>query len=106
MRITVICTALPTSLTIETSERVDLEQMEKLGDPRAVRPLGPGLTIVTVDPGVYKLQSSEVRVAADSPNAQVMTVNSKDDPPEGLAVHVDRAAIRQFLASAKSVRDL
>ena len=104
--ITAIFTAKGTKLTIETSEQV---QLEKMGDAKPV-PLARGLNTAMVAPGVYRLVStSEVRVAADSPDAHVMsTTNVKDgsfpDPPKAVVPNVDREALRSFLSvSAKSL---
>lgn len=109
MIITAIFTVETTKLTIETSELLNLEQMGEMGRPLLVRNLPPGINVVPVDPGVFRLLSRyEVRVAVDSQNAHVMSMaESKDgdppDPPKLTAMHFDRQAIHVFLGAARSM---
>jgi hypothetical protein len=103
---TAIFTTAPTTLTIETSETLQLEQM---GGAAPVR-LTHGRNTVQIGRGVFRLVSMyEVRVAAESSDAHVMsTMNDKDgdfpEPQKADELHVDRGALREFFQpSARSL---
>lgn len=132
MLITLIHMARKTNLTIDlsgVSERLDIAQMGDDGNPTATRPLRPGAkTVISVDPGVYKVMSSQVTVTADPADLQalhVMAVETKDPPPDqpklvaskmgmarmtiGMAkaklreVGVDPAKLHTFVVDARSL---
>lgn len=96
---TAIFTTAPTTLTIETSETLHLVQMDG-----ATFSLNRGRNTISVGRGVFKLVSmQEVRVAADSPGAHVMsTMNDKDgsfpDASKADELHVDRTTLRAFFS--------
>jgi hypothetical protein len=92
-----------TTLTIKTSEAVQLVQMNSTKPPIS---LSSGTNSVIVGAGVFKVISvSEVDVKADVPEFQVeVTANDKDgdwpDPqPSLLKSSVSLAAIRAFFAT-------
>ena len=101
---TAIFTDQKTTLTIETSETLFLEQFGGK-DPVA---LVPGLNQVTVEAGVFKVFSkTALRVSAGTPNLYVAsTQNTKDgnfpDPPR---LTIPLAQIREFMVDGRSVDD-
>jgi hypothetical protein len=103
-KFTVIHTKQQTTLTIATppGDPLSLDKMNGDGSATPVRTLRPGATeTVPVDPGLYRMVSDSVRVTAVSESFSVVTVNSKDDPPEHLTKAFGAAAVGTFL-TAKS----
>lgn len=99
-----------TTLTIETSEDLDLVAMTNQEQPIVLK---NGLNQVTVGPGIYKLLSnSNVRVTSVAPiyvaitGSAVIAGGTKDgqfpDPPKLTSVNATTEQVRQFFA-AKSV---
>jgi hypothetical protein len=101
--ITAIFTDQKTTLTIETPEELNLEQ---LGLETPLARLVPGVNQVVVGAGVFKvLSKTALRVSADAPNLYVAsTLNTKDsgfpDPPR-LPVTTS-TQLREFLIDARS----
>jgi hypothetical protein len=104
--ITAIFTTEATTLTIETSEDVNLVEMGCESTPIRFR---PGLNEVFIAPGVFKVESAQpVRVASRSPYTVVLsTTNNKDgtfpDQTKLAKLDVDRSAIRKFFSDSKSM---
>jgi hypothetical protein len=99
-KFTVIHTKQQTTLTITTppGKPLGLDVMTGDGTPKVVRTLRPGATeTVSVDPGLYLIVSDSVRVTAVSESLSIVTVNSKDDPPEHLTKAFGKAAVSTFL---------
>jgi hypothetical protein len=89
MRTTIITRKAKTTLTIQTSEDLYLEQMG-VADQRIK--LTRGVNSVPVDAGVFSMLSTAgVSVTADAPDVQVTTTGDKDGTIDPL-VGKDRAA--------------
>jgi hypothetical protein len=105
--ITAIFTAEVTTLTIETSEHVNLEQMGPQGN---LIQLAIGTHTRGVGAGVFKVISNRpVRVTADSASAYIeCTPNNKDGtfPDQTILAKrgLDIATTREFFVDAKSMR--
>jgi hypothetical protein len=100
--ITAIFTAGTTTLTIETPERVNLEQMGPQGDPIQLAQFTQGTHTRDIEAGVFKVVSNKP-VAVKSSSASTFidhTPNNKDDtfPDQTIIAKfgLDLATTRKF----------
>jgi hypothetical protein len=102
LKITAIFTVKETTLTITTSEALQLEQLGRPNEPIALR---WGVNKVVVQEGVFRVLSmQEVTVIGDTPELHV-SAGDKDGPPPSLskfAIRANDAAVREFLTTARS----
>jgi hypothetical protein len=92
-----------TTLTIETTEEANLEQMGREATPI---PLKKGSSQIDVGPGVFRVLSNQsVRVTAPT-QIYVETAGSKDpppDPPPGITLQIDPVAVKAFFTAGKGI---
>lgn len=104
MRTAIFTASSETTLTIKTSEVLDLVRM---GQSDPFTRLSPGVTAVTVPAGVFKVVSNTaVKVTAETTDVKVVaTLSNKGDWPDlTQAAHAtgsDPHAVMSFLADAK-----
>ena len=100
---TAIFTTQKTTLTIETTEAVQLEQMSTAAQsaPPTKMALKPGKHQITVGAGVFKIVSNDnVRVSGGANSTQILS--SEDDKDSGFpdthltTLSVDGASLRAF----------
>jgi hypothetical protein len=107
--ITAIFTAGATTLTIETTELVNLEQMGPQGNLIQLAQLAQGTYTRDVGTGVFKVVSRQpVRVTSSSARIYVeSTPNNKDDsfPDQTIVAKfgLDVATTRKFFFDARSI---
>ena len=105
MMITAIFTKEKTTLTIETTETLVLEQFDSK-DP--VTPLVPGVNVVGVGAGVFKvLSKTALRVSGGIANVYVAsTTNTKDDDfPDPPRLSITPTQLHAFMVDGRSTND-
>lgn len=113
MNITVICTTIPTQLTINVpsgSGPVSLEQMRTGAAPMAPLNLASGTTATQkVGPGAYKIVGNGISVTASPSSASQVQIETftKTDPPEQMrltlaAAPFTQAQLNAFMIDARS----
>lgn len=109
MRKTVIYTVKQT-LTIDTPERIKLEQMGLGGRSHVLRDLPRGTHDVPVDDGVYMvLSNGSITVTSttqDPTEFHLAAIDNKDGPPPDpprMKITFDTAAIKSFIGFARDI---